>query len=277
MVRENLALAMAQWAGTKKGLITKDHLPTGRAFVPTHDGRLAEVFNPLELTGSLDLVRCVSNQVRGAVAFSSMLAHGVLKQAFGDPMRDGLDPDLSAASCAVYLLNNAMRRNMLAPVWDCPKGYGRRFDVSPISFVLDASHLDERPVLWEHFGGLEKYLELLEYCAQQLEHPEAHFLPAQDKVAETGPNGSARLVAASNGYSAVGAFLEASCVVDPEAYTIAGELYGQYLAWCRETGQPSLAQRSFGITLTKLGFVRKRRGRGRHWWKGLEPAKAPVG
>jgi hypothetical protein len=277
MVRENLALAMAQWAGTKKGLITKDHLPTGRAFVPTHDGRLAEVFNPLELTGTLDLVRCVSNQVRGAVTFSSMLAHRVLRQTFGDPLRDGFDPNLAAACCAVHLLSNAMGRNMLDPVWDCPKGYGRRFEVSPISFALDASHLDGRPVFWEHFGGLEKYLELLEYCAQQLERPEAHLPPAKAETVEVGSNGSARPVAAPNGDSAVEVFLEASCVVDPEAYAIAGELYGQYLAWCRETDQPALAQRSFGITLTKLGFVRKRRGRGRHWWKGLEPAKAQVG
>ncbi len=68
------------------------------------------------------------------------------------------------------------------------------------------------------------------------------------------------------------AFLEAKYVFDPESYTIAKDLYSQYLSWCQDAGQESLVQRSFGIRLTQLGFVRKRRGRGRHWWKGLQPA-----
>ena len=69
-------------------------------------------------------------------------------------------------------------------------------------------------------------------------------------------------------------FLEARCVLGPESYTIASELYRNYLGWCEDTGQQALVQRSFGIQLTRLGFTRKRRGRGRHWWKGLEADKS---
>ena len=65
------------------------------------------------------------------------------------------------------------------------------------------------------------------------------------------------------------AFVSACGVVAPQAMIIANELYGNYLTWCRETGQEPLSQRSFGMRLTGLGFDRKRRGRGRHWWIGL--------
>ncbi|MCH8351854.1 MAG: hypothetical protein IIB29_16510, partial [Chloroflexi bacterium] len=44
--------------------------------------------------------------------------------------------------------------------------------------------------------------------------------------------------------------------------------------WCRETGQTALVQRSFGMRLTQLGFTRRRRGRGRHWWQGIALANS---
>lgn len=65
------------------------------------------------------------------------------------------------------------------------------------------------------------------------------------------------------------AFISACGVLDPEAMIIAGELYANYLTWCGETEREPLSQRSFGMRLTGLGFERKRRGRGRHWWVGL--------
>ena len=64
-------------------------------------------------------------------------------------------------------------------------------------------------------------------------------------------------------------FVSACGVVDPEAMVLANELYNVYLTWCEETGREPLSQRSFGMRLTGLGFERKRRGRGRHWWIGL--------
>ena len=75
MVWENLALAMAMWTGTRKGLITTDHLRAGKTVVPIDECKLAEVHNRLELTSNQDLARCVNNQVRGAVTFSAMQTH----------------------------------------------------------------------------------------------------------------------------------------------------------------------------------------------------------
>ncbi len=65
------------------------------------------------------------------------------------------------------------------------------------------------------------------------------------------------------------AFVSTCGVVATEAMIMANELYDGYLTWCKETGRESLSQRSFGMRLTGLGFERKRRGRGRHWWIGL--------
>lgn len=299
MVWENLALAMALWAGAKKGMITKDHLPTGNSVVPGAPGKLESVYNPLELRNEQDLARCISNQLRGGVTFSAMLTQRTLEYVFGStsvsaPLSEA-DPDFRAARCSIFLLSTALSQGMLAPVWDCKGPYRSRFEVETISFVLDASDLDGKPVFWENFGGLEKYLKLLEYLADHLE--QLGPVPRQTVAAPTDENvdGSqvpvpagkpgqtpipqtpmAQIPMAGIGDETLAGFLEARCVLVPESYTIASDLYTNYLNWCEDAGQHPLVQRSFGIQLTKLGFTRKRRGRGRHWWKGLEAAKISV-
>jgi len=289
MVWENLALAMAMWAGAKKGLITKDDLPTGNSVVPSGPGTLERVYNPLELRSEQELARCISNQLRGGVTFSAMLTQRTLEQVFGyspgsSPLNE-VDPDLRAARCSIYLLSTALSQGMLAPVWDCKGPYRSRFEVGPISFVLDASDLDGKPVYWEDIGGLEKYLGLLEYLADHLEQlgPDPGLLSGEqprenpDKTVVTGSTEEPdQIPLPLIGDQSLATFLEARCVLVPESYTIASELYRNYLGWCEDTGQHPLVQRSFGIQLTKLGFTRKRRGRGRHWWKGLESVKSGV-
>ena len=280
MVWENLALAMALWAGTKKGLITRGHLPTGRAVVPSDDGMLLEIFNPLELKSDQELARCINNQIRGAVTFSAIQTHNTLTQVFRTPPLLEADPDLRAARCVILLLNNTLSQGMLAPVWSCPEAYRSSFAVRPISFVLDASALDGKPVFWEDFGGLTKYLDLLQFCAERLEQPEAEPDPSPGEAVGASKNRQDQLAMeipeASSGDEPVAAFVETRCVVDSDARAPAKDLYAQYLEWCQDAGRNPLAQRSFGIQLTKLGFVRKRRGRGRHWWEGVEPAGAPA-
>ena len=303
MVWENLALAMALWAGAKKGMITKDHLPTGNSVVPSDPGTLERVYNPLELRNEEELARCISNQLRGGVTFSAMQTQRSLEYVFGSstgssPLNE-VDPDLRAARCSIYLLSTALSQGMLAPVWDCKGQYRSRFEVETISFVLDASDLDGKPVYWEDIGGLEKYLRLLEYLADHLEQlepvagqtPDARQMPLARQTIEapgaekadeslaTSPAGEPaqipmpQIPISNIGDKTLVGFLEAKCVLVPESYTIASDLYRNYLGWCEDSGQDPLVQRSFGIQLTKLGFSRKRRGRGRHWWKGLEAAK----
>ena len=257
MVRDNLALAISFWTTVKKGLITPEHLPSGRAVVTSDAGKVVEVFNPLELKGYEDLVRCATNQIRCAFAFS------VMQES---------NPDHQAARSAIYLLNNTMRRDMLVPVWACPAAYRQRFEVRPIDFVLDATGLDGKPVFWDDFGGLGKYLELLEYCETQIE-----LLPPQPgrssrEAAEEGASLGVGFIEALARSDPMALFLSERCSLGPESRTIAGGLYSEYLDWCFETGREALGQRSFGMQLTKLGFTRRRRGRGRHWWEGIELA-----
>ena len=270
MVWENLALAMALWAGMKKGLITRAHLPTGRAVVPSDDGLVVEVINPLDLKTDQDLARCINNHVRGAVTFSAMQAHNTLTRVYRNPPLRETDPDLRAARCAISLLNNSLSRGMLAPVWDCPAAYRHRLEVRPIAFVLDASALDGKPVSWNDFGGLDKYLDLLQYCVRRLDRAVLQAADAPGESAGVSLAQENQLSMALSDDGPLAAFVDAKCLVDLEAQAMAKDLYTGYLDWCQETDRGPLVQRSFGIQLTKLGFVRKRRGRGRHWWQGIE-------
>ena len=269
MVRENLALAIAYWTGVRKGLITSAHLPAGRAIVTSDTGQVVEVFNSLKLEGNEDLARCATNQVRSAHAFSVMHTHRILESVYSGTPLEETDPDRKSARCAIHLLNVTMMQDMLAPVWACPPNYRQRFGVQPISFVLDASKLDGKTVYWHDFGGLEKYLDLLDYIAGQVEQlPEK---TARSNARDSGkvPPTRPRSVETVSVADPVSQFVAARCLVEPDAQTIAGGLYADFLEWCREGGLPILGQRSFGRRLTKMGFTRRRRGRGRHWWQGI--------
>lgn len=273
MVRENLALAMALWAGARKGLITTAHVPTGRAAVPTDVGTLEEVFNPLDLRNNQDLLRCINNQIRGAVTFSAMLTHGTMAQVFKSPPLREADPDFRAARSVMFLVYNTLSQGMLSPVWSCPPPYRQRFEVSPISFVLDAANIDGKEVFWEDFGGLEKYLDLLEYCIGWVEEVSQD---AKSYIANVVPivvSMENQLSMGLSGDEPVATFIHDKCTMDTDSSTLAKDLYDHYIGWCRNTGNQPMLQRNFGIQLSKLGFVRKRRGRGRHWWMGVRLAE----
>ena len=207
---------------------------------------------------------------------SAMQAHSTLTQVFGASPLQEVDPELRAARCVMYLLDLTLSQGMLAPVWRCPASYRERFEVPAIPFVLDATALDGKPVYWEDFGGLEKHLGLLEYCVERLEQS----LPDGYENGGTSADGGAiqqnQLTMKLIDDGPVSAFVEAKCIVDIEARAMAKDLYARFLEWCRDTGRDPLAQRSFGLQLTKLGYVRKRRGRGRHWWQGVDLATAGV-
>ena len=76
-----------------------------------------------------------------------------------------MDPDLRAARCIFYLLNHALNRDLMSPVWYGTVEYQRRFDVGPAYFSLDLPALEGKAVTWQDFGGLDRYLALLEYCS----------------------------------------------------------------------------------------------------------------
>ena len=300
MVRENLALAIACWTAVQKGQITPAQLPAGREVLVSSAGQRAEVFNPLPPMNRAELARCSSNQVRCAFAFSAMQVHRTLEAVCPDSPLSQADDGLSAARACLYVLDRTFRRGMLVPVWACPPEYRQRFVVNPASFVLDATELDGKPVSWDDFGGLEKYLKLLDFCAAAVEGRERSpdSPPDSEEAALSGHSNGAGTVEAgeppppvSSGQTPaarrqrpdarspntghgtpegmVRGFIDDRCVVGPGTRIIARGLYDDFLDWCMETEREPLSQRAFGMRLTGMGFRRKRRGRGRHWWEGL--------
>lgn len=275
LVRENLALAIALWGAAQKGVITAGFVPNRSEFLTT-DGTLVKVSSPLEIHDSQELVRCVNNQVRGAFAFSVIQANRVLESVFGNSPIQADTSDLQAARCILHLLSKSLSQNLMTPIWVCPPDYRRRFDVSFVSFALDASELDGNKVWWDDFGGLNKYLDLLEFCSVEVEgHSiETIYSPPEEEVPEDPTPASVedQPVAGELSDSSsdnVSRFIEDRCTTTSEDMTIAKDLYDAYVDWCAQQSEEPLGQRSFGMQLTSMGFQRRRRGRGRHWWLGI--------
>ena len=280
MVKENLALSIALWAAAQRGVITAAYVPGKTEFKALNDATV-EVDTPLQLGDNRELVRCINNQIRGSFAFSAIQTHRTMELTYkGQPLQDP-DPDLKAARCALYLLSNTMSRDLLSPVWVCPPDYRHRFEVKPVDFTLDASILDGKEVLWDDFGGLQRYMALLQFCSDQVEKAQEEAAAAAKAAAQAAAEreaaaarAAAAELAAAAGEAAsplaqVADFVAARCAVSEDALIIAKEFYQAYIDWCQEQGQQPLPQRTFGMQLTAQGFQRRRRGKGKHWWVGV--------
>ena len=68
----------------------------------------------------------------------------------------------------------------------------------------------------------------------------------------------------------VGDFVANACATGGRAMMLAGELYTSYARWCLDNGYLAHSQRKFGLELTARGYERKRRGKGKHWWIGVQ-------
>jgi hypothetical protein len=223
-------------------------------------------------------VRCVNNQVRGAFAFSAIQTNRVLESVYDNSPIQADDSDLRAARCALYLLSKSVSQHLMAPVWVCPPDYRRRFWVQFASFTLDASELDGKKVCWDDFGGLDRYLDLLEFCSVEVEGciPYAGDLLPGEEGPEALPSGPGEAPPVGDlSEDSVVTFVKTQCTVAPNNMIIAKDLYNAYTDWCQQQGKEPPAQRSFGMRLTAMGFQRRRRGRGRHWWLGIE-VREPV-
>ncbi len=283
-VRENLALALALWRAVKNGNVSADELV----------GQLAENINsevgsPNALNRGQEggLTRCAGNQVRASFALSVIQTQKSLDLVFtADPL-DEQAPDLQAARCAIFLMNNSVAEDMFSPVWDCPPRYRRHFEVRPIRFILDANEIEGRGLNWDHFGGLDKFLYLLDYCEAWAEQPGSRI-----DARESGPAAAAVTTRIRNSLrrrspfqeitegarsatDSVEGFISTRCQLGESFRSTAKDLYASYVVWCKETEQQPVAQRSFGMRLTGLGLERRRRGRGKHWWEGIRLAEAP--
>ena len=83
---------------------------------------------------------------------------------------------------------------------------------------------------------------------------------------------SPAIIAPDYGVNPVDCFVTERCETGEGMRILAGELYAVFCEWRRNAGQEPISQRAFGMRLTTLGLMRKRRGHGKHWWEGIRLA-----
>ncbi len=340
LVKDNLAFAVAFWKAAAAGQVSPRALisPGSRA---SRSGRPG--IDSWESGAGLaaELTRGAANQMRAAFSLSALQARRSLAAAFpGEPIEEEL-PELRTALSVVHLIALAVRRSIIRPVWECPPPYRRLFHIRRLGFTLNATGIGGRPLSWDDFGGLDRYIELLEYCAasadsvgsnvsaqgrvvlpghlSKLDFDDIIGLPGADpgETAETPParpptdynggvpppnrmpvmppapvaaaapqppvdpppvpqlaDGPPVITAPEGGANPIDRFVAECCLTGEGKRILAGELYAGFLEWRRNTGQEPISQRAFGMRLTALGFRRKRRGHGKHWWEGIRLADA---
>jgi len=64
-------------------------------------------------------------------------------------------------------------------------------------------------------------------------------------------------------------FTSEYCTMSDDQACTARDLYVAYLQWCDLNQHPPALQRNFGLGLRRMGFRRRRRSHGKHWWLGL--------
>ena len=312
-MRENLAVAIALRRSAGMGLLNV-------SFVAHFGGEETEgspeAPAALHVQDNGDLCRCANNQIRAAFGYSVLITHRILERTFGTAGGSSARNDRNDACCVLRLLAGTLEADPMAPAWVCPVSDRRRFAVEAAGFGLDARSLHGREMLWSDFGSLQKYLDLLAFCAEAVEEAGEDGEPFgySDRVAEddggfveeepggepdarnrehtadraakgSGPEKGSRTRATASQRTAadpdtglVSAFVEETCVVGDEEMVLAGDLFNSYVEWCGAQGAEPVGQRRFGMYLTAAGLERKRRGRGKHWWMGvgLKGAAAPV-
>ena len=273
MVKENLDLAMALLQAVQEEKVTAKQLfrdgPEDMfvAFAVDNNG-----------PDQIELTRRAANQARAAFALSVIQTQRSLDRVFVSNPLEEENPDLQAARCVMFLLNNTVFPNLFSPVWNCPPEYRRKFEIRPINLMMDAGELHGKGLSWDHVGGLTQYLDLLVYFANWVEDlaeaapaprkvstPEATPMAEEQEMITIASPAPARMIDGP-----VARFVDVQCHVEGSNLVLAKELYTGFQEWCRDTGQDDVSQRSFGMQLTAMGFQRRRRGRGKHWWDGIK-------
>ena len=161
LVKENLAFAVALWKAASSGSLSPESF---RRQQWSSNSEATESERPPQILSG-DLTRGTGNQMRAAFALSVLQARRSLAVAFpGEPIEEEL-PELRTALSVVHLIALAVQRSVIQPVWECPPPYRRLFHIKRLGLTLNATGLGGKALNWDDFGGLDVYLELLEYCA----------------------------------------------------------------------------------------------------------------
>ena len=185
LVKENLAFAVALWNGAASGRLPPRSLVRPPNEVPLFNQQPASAPRS-ESELATELTRGAANQMRAAFALSALQAQRSLAAAFpGDPIREEW-PELRAALSCMYLIGLAVQRSIVQPVWECPPPYRRQFHIHRLGFSLNATGLEGRVLSWDDFGGLDRYLGLLDYCARSADAAVASGSGTNSRTLPTG-------------------------------------------------------------------------------------------
>ena len=267
MVKENLDLAVALMQAVEKEKVTARQL-----FRDGPEDMFVAFAVDNKGPDQIELTRRAANQARAAFALSVIQTQRSLDGVFVNQPLEEENPDLQAARCVMFLLNNTVFPNLFQPVWNCPPKYRRRFEVRPINLLLDGAELHGKGLSWDHVGGLPQYLELLVFFANWVQDLDEVGSPVQavQQIAMESEIINASPAPAGMIEGSVQRFVDIQCDVGERNLILAKDLYAAFQEWCRDTGQNDVSQRSFGMQLTAMGLQRRRRGRGKHWWDGIK-------
>ncbi len=189
LVKENLAFAVSLWEAASTGRVPPEPILRPQPDYP-QVARPPGVPRQTPAEATAELSRAAANQMRGAFAVSAMQAQRSMEGAFpGEPIHEEW-PELRTARSAVYLIGIAVQHSILQPVWECPVPYRRLFHIRRLGFTLNAAALEGRPLSWDDFGGLRRYLALLEYCAASADAAEKSGSRGASRTLPEGPRPS---------------------------------------------------------------------------------------
>ncbi len=222
LVKENLAFAVTLWKAASAGRV-----PPGPLLRPAPDhpqfNYQAGGLRHSEADLAAELSRGAANLMRGSFVLSALQCQRSMADAFpGEPIEEEW-PELRAARCSLYLIGLAVQRSILQPVWECPPPYRRPFHIRRMGFSLNATGLEGRNLSWDDFGGLERYLSLLEYCAASADAAvqagvKSRTLPKHSQIPRTEYSGIIGAPAPLNGGDGNGGDGDARQASPPRGY-----------------------------------------------------------
>ena len=164
LVKENLAFSVSLSDAVAAGRIPPEPLLRANPNRTRLNQQLGGSWSS-ETELASELSRGAANQTRAAFALSALQSQRSMAAAFDNEPIEEQWPELRAARCSLYLIGLAVQRSILQPVWECPPPYRRLFHIRRFGFTLNATGLEGRALRWDDFGGLKRYLALLDYCA----------------------------------------------------------------------------------------------------------------
>ena len=189
LVKENLAFAVTLWEAASAGRVPPEPILRPHPEFP-QGNRTYGVPRQTSAEATAELSRSAANQMRGAFALSAIQAQRSMEEAFpGEPIHEEW-PELRTARSAMYLIGLAVQRSILQPVWECPVPYRRLFHIRRLGFTLNGAAVDGRVLSWDDFGGLRRYLALLDYCAASADAAERSGARGASRILPDGPRPS---------------------------------------------------------------------------------------